>query len=155
MTKHNHKILFIFLYVGMPVILAWIGYLYSNIPFVPKAQTPDAMEETSVYKHDAHSVFAFYDLPRVSLSMASSTGAGGVMKVDLSLEIPRADLQRVTDFEPRIIEKIMLYMRTQNYEELQRPNGARELRKGLEHEIRTGAFPIRVASVNVREMVFE
>jgi flagellar basal body-associated protein FliL len=151
MTRHKHKILFIAAYVAMPALLAWVGYEFSGYDFAKKS----VVHNSGIYKDAGGSSMTYYDLPRVSLSMGTNTGGNGTMKLDLSLEVQKIDLQRVVDFEPRIIEKILIFMRKQNYEKFQQPNGARELRKSLEQEIRKGAFPIRIAAVDVREMVFE
>lgn len=153
MTKHNHKVLFILAYVGMPVLLAWIGHLLADtgVNFIHGKETA----KTSVYKNSAASNLVYYDLPRVSLSMESGSTSSGTMKLDLSLEVPKGQVGRIADFEPRIVEKIMFFMQKQSYEQFNKPGGAKELRTSLEHEIRNGAFPIQIASINVRRMVFE
>jgi flagellar basal body-associated protein FliL len=152
-TKHNHKLLFILAYVGVPVLLAWVGHLLAGtgLSFIHGPEIVKA----SVYNNRPTSNLVFYDLPRVSLSMASGGGGGGTMKLDLSLEVPKGQVGRIADFEPRIVEKIMFFMRRQSYEEFTKPGGARTLRTDLEHEIRDGAFPINIASISVRRMVFE
>lgn len=141
----------------MPLILGWIGVLLSGELNFVNSSKKDIKASMTAPVYDTATGFNLvnYDLPRVSLSMSSSTGGNGTMKLDVSLEVPKGQVGRVADFEPRIIEKILLFMRQQSFEQFQQPNGARELRKSLEHEIRNGAFPIQIARVDVREMVFE
>jgi flagellar basal body-associated protein FliL len=144
---HKHKVLFAVFYVGMPVLLAWIGWLVIDY----KAAHRDDIEAVSM-----SSTTALYALPRVALTMDAGVGqVSGMMKLDIGIEVKREDLKRVIDYEPRILERILMYMRKQDYAKLQEPDSVRWIRRGLEEQICSGAVPISVASVVVNRMVFE
>jgi flagellar basal body-associated protein FliL len=157
MSRHaispKRYILFLVMaYVLAPALLAWIGYVVFN-PHGGKHlnQIGAQLEEFT-----GSTAQAYYDLPQLSLTVNSGGGdSTGVMKVDLSLEVSRRDLPRVPDFEPRIIARIVSYLHTKSYADMQDRFGMKELREGLVDEISRGAIPIKVSNVMVREMVFE
>ncbi|MGE3624389.1 MAG: flagellar basal body-associated FliL family protein [Bdellovibrionales bacterium] len=145
----KHKMLFAAIYVLAPMLLAWVGYMYSEVD-----RSRAYRERMSLYNPSTNTVL--YHLPRVSLSMSmSGTARSGTMKLDLGLEVSKGEVQRVIDFEPRIVEKIIMYMHKQNLAELQQPWGEREFRERLTREISTGADPVKVASIVVNRMVFQ
>ena len=145
---NKHKLLFALAYIGMPVLLAWIGYVVMDSVY---GEGPDTTGSISMSANTA-----LYELPRVALTMSTGVGErSGTMKLDIGIEVKRNELKRVTDYEPRIVERIFLYMRGQDYNKLREPDSARWVPAGLEEEIDHGAIPIHIASVVVNRMVFE
>jgi flagellar basal body-associated protein FliL len=143
MTRRK-KLILAALYITLPLIIGWIGYsVYAyNLP------------------HHGHlfangKETAYYDLPRISLGNIPGMGHSHTMKIALSLEVPADQYQRIEDFEPRIIEKILLFMHDQKPEDLERADGQQRLRESLKDTISHGAVPIKVVSVAIREMVVE
>jgi flagellar basal body-associated protein FliL len=144
---NKHKLLFALAYVGIPALLAWIGYIVMD-SIRTDGPDPDTISMSSST--------ALYELPRVALTMSAGVGErSGTMKLDIGIEVNRNEYKHVADYEPRIMERIFMYMHGQDYDQLREPDSARWIRTGLEEEIGRGAIPIHVASVVVQRMVFE
>ena len=76
----------------------------------------------------------YFNLPKVTITMdAGSSGEHtGLMRLSLSIEVKRNDAARVPDFMPRIMDRIVSVVRSENYEELRAPGGER---RGGAHEL--------------------
>jgi flagellar basal body-associated protein FliL len=140
-----------FLYLGMPLMLAYIGYLVHDYD-IAKRRATELMDRVT----NLTGTSVLYELPRVSMSMSSGVlGKSGMMKLDIGIEVRKDEVTRVQDYEPRIVDRILGFMHKQDFEKLKEPSSAHWVRKGLEDAIANGAIPIHIASVVVNRMVFE
>jgi len=148
---NRHKLLFAILYVAMPLLLAYIGYLVHNLD-VARRGTAALMERVTALTGST----SLYELPRVSMSMSSGViGQAGTIKLDIGIEVKKSELDRIPDYEPRIVDHILAFMEKQDFNKLKQPSSAHWVRKGLEDAITGGALPINVAGIVINRMVFE
>lgn len=144
LVMDKKKLLIAIAYVAVPVFLAWVGaaaYVY---------------DPAHIFRnHAASTSTAYYDLPQMRLTSSSGTGHTGMMKVDISIEVPLKDLWRVADYEPRIVEKILTRIRKTKYDDIRDRAGWKDFRDTLRKDIDDGAMPMQIVSVAIRELVFE
>ncbi len=144
MTRQQ-RIIITALYVMVPVFICWLGY---------RVYSYDLPRNFFAGFHNGVPT-VFYNLPQMSVGGVSANGHTSVLKIRLSIEVPIKDYRRVEDFEPRMVEKILLFMRQKNPDELRQADGEERLRESLLQEIGNGAFPIPVMGISISEMVVE
>jgi flagellar basal body-associated protein FliL len=156
MSRHSlsrkHYTLAVIIYLAVPALLAWVGYNVSHFSHLQRLnQLRYQLEDLNTSANKK----SLYDLQPLSITMSTGGQSSGVVKISLSLEMNQKDLLRLPDFEPRIVERIALYLHKKSYEDMRRPGAMKDLREGLIDEIDRGAHPINVTNVIVRELVFE
>jgi len=146
-----HYFVLALIYIGAPFVLAWIGYHVSHYGHLPRfSNFKYQLEEFKA----GSTVKSLYELPSLQLTMNAGTSTGTV-KVSLTLEVNQKDLTRLPDYEPRIMERITLYLRNKSFDDIRDSKRMQALREGLVAEIDRGAVPIKVSDVIIKQMVFE
>ena len=98
---------------------------------------------------------SFYDLPRMNLTMASSeNGQTGKIRIDMSLEIEGKYFDRMKDYQPRMCDRLVTFIRDQDMDALRKPYNQRAFHDELLREVKKVASPVPVLDVVLRQMVF-
>ncbi|MDP9127661.1 MAG: flagellar basal body-associated FliL family protein [Pseudomonadota bacterium] len=143
--KHNRLYFFIAGYTLVFGFLASFGYIgITNIQKDIKRK--HELAETGSLK-------TFYTLPRIDLTVGSFAGEMHHARIGISLEMDMKNLDQFEDFQPRVSDRIVDFLRQQNIEDIRRPSKSRELRHDLLHEINAASGPVKVSDVIFREFV--
>lgn len=138
---------FIIGYTSAFIVLALIGY-----KMVDKGGASAAYHriiEHSYFTTD----LAIYDLPRINVNLIGGDGKTARVRIDLSLEVAKQDMERLEGFKPRITDKVIDYMRGQNLSELSPPEAMRELHEDLLRVVDSASRPIPVHEVIFRQFL--
>lgn len=118
---------FLIIYLVALSSLAAVGY------YVVDYQIASEQHKAREKQHFA-SDMTTYDLPSINMIISSSDKSGH-MRMDLSLEVTKDDVERLKDYQPRIVDRLVSYMRQQDIEEIRPPTAMNSLRKHLMQEI--------------------
>jgi flagellar basal body-associated protein FliL len=139
--------LFVAAYVTGLLTLACIGYFYADYRI--QAARHQRMEDQR-FRSDV----TYIDLPRVNLTLGSSTGRGtGRVRMDISLAVEKKYAGRIEDVEPRIADRIVSYLRTVDFDELSRPKATVWLHKRLLQEAVSASDPLPIMDVVLQQFV--
>lgn len=138
---------FIVGYVLAFVILAFVGYKLSDNEQVTTAY--HKMVTREYFETD----LAIYDLPRINVNLTGIDGKTARVRIDISLEVAKADMARLDGFRPRITDKVISYMRSQNIDEITPPEAMRDLHESLLKVVDGASRPIPVHDVIFRQFL--
>lgn len=148
--------LFIAGYVLVLSLLATIAYFVGlnqanhSFTFSEEQQAEQRLDALG-----SQSGMKFYNMPRIDMNMMSASGAkSGTLKLALSLEVAPENAERISGYEPRIVDRVMTYMRKMSVQEIQSMT-LYQLHADLLREINMVTGPIRVNGIAVRELVIE
>lgn len=97
---------------------------------------------------------SFVDLPRMNLSIPSSTGsATGRIRIDISLEVEKKNLARFEDYQPMITDRLLNYVRKLDAAEMHHPNAVPVLRQELLKEVNSFSYPVPVIDLVFRQFL--
>lgn len=135
-------------YVTALALLACMGYIAGD--YTARINQKSASPSTN--QHFASDV-GFVELPRMNMSISSSAGDAGRVRIDMSLEVEKKNLARFEDYQPIITEHLNNYVRNLDIEEIRSPNAVPKLRKELLKEVNTMSFPVPVLDIIFRQFV--
>jgi flagellar basal body-associated protein FliL len=134
-------------YVFALSALAFFGYYVEDYSL---RADHHKIEQLPLFSSD----LTYFDLPRMSLTLTSSSKNGPTrVRCDISLEVAEKDRQRLLDYQPRISDRLVDYMRRLDGEEILRPNVTGWLRRDLLDQVNTVSDPIAVRDIIFRQFV--
>ncbi len=138
-------------YVLSLVGLAVIGYVVGDHYGLSRAHMMAGNGGSRNFASDV----SFYDLPRMNLTLATTNNnKTGKVRIDISLEVEKKYYDRMKDYQPRLSDRIVTFVRNQDMDALREPYNQREFRKELVNEVNKVASPVPVLDVILRQMVF-
>ena len=146
---NKKNIIYATIYVAFLLGLAVAGYLIGDHYGFSRAKM-NAHNGTN-FASDV----SFYDLPRMNLTLSSLDGGkSGKVRIDMSLEISKKDLERMHDYQPRMCDRLVTFIRQQDIETLRNPRNQKVFHEELLQEANKVTSPIPIIDVVLRQMVF-
>ena len=144
----KHKInFFIVGYTMTFIFLAIVGYMaadVSNNKSIHRDKTDARYFMTDL---------AMYDLPRMNIYLSSGHGTASHIRVEVSLEIAKKDIDRLNNYKPRITNKIVAYMSNQNTDKIVSAEGFHSLHTGLMEVVESENQPVPVHDIIFRQLL--
>jgi flagellar basal body-associated protein FliL len=138
-------------YVLVLGCLAYFGYVeLSEFEETQKQKAHAAKHEDLA---STNALKTYYTLPRMELTLSSFEGETHHARLGISLEIEKINLERFADFQPRVSDRIINFMRHKDIEEIRKPAAMFTLRRDLLHEVNQASAPIPVSDIIFREFV--
>ncbi len=97
----------------------------------------------------------FYDMPRMEISMIDGGGRPHMVYIALNLEVSPRDFSGMKSIAPRIVDRIVGWLRKQDVAQIRQTKATRQLREDLLGEVNLAAAPVQIADVAIREFVVE
>lgn len=132
--------------VGL-LTMAVIGYFVGDYS-IRQAQIKKEMQSQNFI-----SDVGFYDLPRMNITMTSEGGNSAYVRVDVSLKVLKSDVGRLTDYYPRINDRLLTFIRHQDINELRQPVTQKLIRADLLREANKASYPIPIMDIVFRQIV--
>ena len=143
LTTNRRKIIAIYVLTVMVLVsLTVCGYYYSSYEKIKKSTL-----NTSGFSTD----MAYYDLPRVNLTMGHN-GAAAHIRVDISIEVSKKDMIIVQGYQPRIVDKLNIYLSNLDPAVMRRVSAAVQLRHDMLDEVNRIGMPVPVHDLLLRQM---
>jgi flagellar basal body-associated protein FliL len=149
--KSNRLYYFIAAYTLVLGFLASLGYV--EIGKLHEEQEKKARESVHEEVVATASNKALYRLPRMELTLPSFESGPHHARIDISLEMDKGNIERFNDFQPRVSDRIIDFLRQQNVDEIRRPSFTPVLRSDLLKQINMASSPIPVTDIIFREFV--
>jgi flagellar basal body-associated protein FliL len=115
---------------------------------------------TQVASHGFHTDLAYYDLPRMTVSIGgnnASNGGGGStaprVRVDISLEVASKDIRVIDGFQPRITDRLSNFLSQLTPEQIETPSSTTWLREQMLRQINAAGSPVPVHDLMFRQLV--
>ena len=139
---------FLITYVIALVGLAAVGYYVAHYEIHNDRQHQEKYFATDL---------AYYDLPRISLTLASigSSTASGKVRMDISLEVNEKDLDKLQDFQPRIMDTIINHMRQYDADDVKPSNVSSQLHENLLNVVNQASKPILIHNIVFRQFLVQ
>jgi flagellar basal body-associated protein FliL len=138
--------LFFIGYVTGLIILAGVGYLYADYKI--QMARHDRLEEQR-FRSDV----AYVNLPRMNLTVGSSTHGTGRVRMDISLAVEKKYAGRIQDAEPRIADRLVEYMRNVDFDDLSQPRATVWLHKRLLEEASSASGSLPIMDVVLQQFI--
>jgi flagellar basal body-associated protein FliL len=136
-------------YVIVLVVLAAIGYLAEDYHM-------RFLQQKTLIAEDAPTALVFLDLPKMDVTLSSPAGAPERVKVALSLQVMRKNLLQLEGYQPRITDRIIVFLRQQDVEKIRQPAASSWLRKSLLSEANDAANnQVPITDVVFRQFVVQ
>lgn len=133
-ARHKSK-LFIGGYVVSLVLIALMGYGVASQIWgshtTTKPEKPAAKLDEKYFASD----LALYDLPSIDVTLPNNHGQTTHLRLDISLEVSKKDLDRLEGFKPRLTNRIMNYMQGQKLETIKTADALLGLHSQLLREV--------------------
>ncbi len=98
----------------------------------------------------------YYELPELLVNLNTGDRKNAFLKIRISLEIEDpADIPRIEQIMPRIIDNFQVYLRELRIEDLKGAAGMYRLREEMLTRVSAAAAPIRIKDVLFREMLVQ
>jgi flagellar FliL protein len=119
-----------------------------------KAAAPKAEGEHAAAAPSAAAVM--YALPEMLVNINTAGRAKNFLKIKVSLELNNeADINRVENVLPRIVDNFQVYLRELRLEDLQGAAGVYRLREELLNRVNAAVRPAQVKDVLFQEMIVQ
>jgi len=141
------QITFAVAYVFSFTALAAIGYFVGDYSIREKAHKIEM--RSSVISADT----AFYDLPHMNITVTSDTDSQNRIRIDMSLEVQKNDLTRLSSYEPRIVDHLITYLRHQDMEMLRQASKENDFKAQLLEETNKASYPVPVMDIIFRRFI--
>ncbi len=156
-NKKTHRpYFFITAYVMVLAGLAALGYFEANRFEDAKNSKPIAAQIAASHE-SAPSVATnskgFYRLPRMELTLSSFEGETHHARIGISIQVDKNNIERFADYQPRVSDRIIDYLRHQDVSEISKPSAMFDLHRDLLEEINEASDPIRVSDIVFREFI--
>lgn len=146
-VKHRRINFFIVGYWLAFFLLALTGYYMSEAKV---AKTYHNFLTNGYFATD----LAMYDLPRINMDLTTDDGGRKTrVRMDISLEVAKKDMLRIEGYKPRITDRIIMYMHSQNFEGVSPPEVMRRLHENLLSVIAASSEPVAVHDIIFRQFV--
>lgn len=97
---------------------------------------------------------ALYDLPRININMTSNSKTNSNrLRVDVSLEVAKQDLAKLSRVQPRITDRLVTFMRKQDIEEVRPPTAMVWLHRVLLEEVNDASRPVPIRDIVFRQFI--
>jgi flagellar basal body-associated protein FliL len=96
-----------------------------------------------------------YEMPPLSLTINSGTSYHGIMKIRLNIAVDRNDVPTIKSNQPRINERIVLFLHQKSYDDMQDPRKMKALLADLTKEIDQAVAPVTIDGIFVKQFVLE
>ena len=150
----------LFLLIGVALLLVVggaAGAYFTGLmqPVIDMFAGGEETEETvAAATPDGEAVF--YDLPELLVNLNTGQRKATFLKIRVSLELDRqADVPKLEQFMPRIIDNFQVYLRELRIEDLKGSAGMYRLREELLTRVTAAAAPVRVNDILFREMLIQ
>jgi len=98
----------------------------------------------------------FYDMPEMLVNINTAGRTRNFLKIRVSLEMANeADINRIENVQPRIIDNFQVYLRELRLEDLQGAGGMYRLREELLNRVNAAVRPAQVKDVLFKEMIVQ
>jgi len=98
----------------------------------------------------------FYDMPEMLVNINTAGRTKNFLKIRVSLEMANeADIARIENVQPRIIDNFQVYLRELRLEDLQGAAGMYRLREELLNRVNAAVRPAQVKDVLFKEMIVQ
>ena len=98
----------------------------------------------------------FFDLPDIIVNLNTGSRRAAFLKINVSLELEkRADIEKIQEVMPRIIDEFQVYLRELRLEDLEGSAGVYRLREELLRRVNVAVRPSRVKDVLFKEMLVQ
>ncbi|MBU0723792.1 MAG: flagellar basal body-associated FliL family protein [Alphaproteobacteria bacterium] len=145
------------LFIVLPLLLligAGVGVYLSGMLSPAKPTVASTDSEAPPPPPPAQAVF--FDLPEIIVNLNSAGRRSTFLKMNVSLELQNpADIGRINEVMPRIIDNFQVYLRELRIEDLQGSAGMYRLREELLRRVNLAVRPARVRDVLFREMLVQ
>ena len=138
---------FLIAYCLALILLAIVGYSLSDYT-IRSQQAQDALS----HKQFVTDV-GFLSLPRMSMTISSGSGESGRLRLDVSLEVEQKNLAQLEDFQPRINDKLVSFVRKLDMDDMRKPEALPELRKELLRQVNSVSYPVPVMDIVFRQFI--
>ena len=138
---------FIIAYIAVFMTLAACGYIVIDHKRMVQ------QESDSLMAHKVVTDLAYYDLPRITVSVNTSGDMPPRLRADISLEVARKDMHSVAGYEPRITERLSDLLASIRPEDLESSKSVPALRAEMLRAINGAGAPVPVHDLLFRELV--
>ncbi len=138
---------FLVAYVMALIVLAGLGYMLSD--YTIRSQEQHAALANKKFVTDV----GFVALPQMDMSMASTNGQRGQLRMNISLEIEQKNMARMEDFQSRVTDRLVSYVRKMDIDAIRKPNALPMLRKELLKEVNSSSYPVPVLDIVFRQFI--
>ncbi|MDR3449708.1 MAG: flagellar basal body-associated FliL family protein [Alphaproteobacteria bacterium] len=150
LASRHRPAIFIVAYVLTFVLLAVFGsMLITNVTQVHRINR--------ALPHGFMTDMTYYDLPRLTVSMSGGEGGGGKsaprVRMDISLEVPRQDIDIIDGYQPHITERIGDFVRTLKVDQVNNARSMIWLHDEILKRINNSGVPVPVHEVFFRELL--
>ncbi len=119
-------------------------------------EVEQAVKEEAVDPMAAVADIAFYELPKISVNLASPYRVSRYLKLTISLELSSAgDIPVIEKLLPRIQDDFQFYLRSLKVEDIQGSAGLQQLKEELLLRVNQSAAPVRVRNVLFKELLIQ
>lgn len=152
------------LMVVLPLLLligAGAGLYFTGVidSLLGKGKADHAAPAVTEHKGEAPKVVGpavFMDLPEMLVNLQSQGRKQSFLKIRVALELESpADMPRVEQVMPRIVDSFQVYLRELRVEDLQGAAGMHLLREELQTRVQAAVKPVKVNDVLFREMLVQ
>ena len=100
--------------------------------------------------------FAYYELPAFLVNIAGSNGRTNFLKISVSLEVEsESEVEEMKKYEPRIVDKMQIYLRGLRLDDLQGSQSVYRLREELLQRVNATVAPKKVSQVLFKEILVQ
>lgn len=151
------------LFIVIPILLvvgalagAYFGGVFDSLLHASKSEKPVAEAPKEGKPGGEAQPTAFYDLPEILVNLNTQGRRQNFLKIRVSLELESAaDVPRIEQVMPRIIDNFQVYLRELRVEDLQGSAGMLRLREELLTRVSNAAKPAKVNDVLFKEMLVQ
>eukprot|EP01012_Entosiphon_sulcatum_P064460 TRINITY_DN93294_c0_g1_i1.p2 TRINITY_DN93294_c0_g1~~TRINITY_DN93294_c0_g1_i1.p2 ORF type:complete len:204 (+),score=61.53 TRINITY_DN93294_c0_g1_i1:142-753(+) len=98
----------------------------------------------------------FYDLPEMLVNINTAGRKRNFLKIRVSIELQNeADVAKVENVQPRIVDNFQVYLRELRLEDLQGAAGMYRLREELLTRVNAAVRPVQIKDVLFKEMIVQ
>lgn len=140
----RHLVLFLIIYLSTLFVAASISYLVGN----------KNINLTHSFFSNARGT-VMVNIPRARMDLAKVSGSSNSVRMDISLEVADKDVERLEGYLPRIMDRIQTHMLTVRPQEIKDGKGLQWLRDDLAWEANLVSGPVRIKSINFRDLIVD
>ena len=98
----------------------------------------------------------FYNLPVLTVNLATIDGQPAYLKMEIALELPHEDMvQKIEPFMPRILDTFHVYLRELRTTDLNGSSGLFRLKEELQRRINIAVYPARINNVLFKNLLIQ
>lgn len=144
------------LLVGAGAGLYFTGVIDSVMGKMKGGEEHGASAEHTTEAPKAGGPVVFMDLPEMLVNLQTQGRKQNFLKIRVALELESpADMPRVEQVMPRIVDSFQVYLRELRVEDLQGAAGMHLLREELQTRVAAAVKPVKVNDVLFREMLVQ